>query len=345
MRPPTAAIATTPTTAAAAGAGRSRPRSQISDRPVTQVEGPLVVPETARAGLVDAGAAAWLAEAPGLADACAREWGLRLGYVSDEYRAALIVRSSRSGQPCTLKLFPPTGRFAEERAVLEAAEGRGYTRILDADPERSALLLAPVGPTLESRALAADASDHIVCGVLSEAWLVPTGAGRPAAEPPAAVLAARIEELAAGHDPGGVVVARALAYAQHRLSDDGSREVVLHGHPDGGTVRALHEPWPGAESGYVLVDPEGLLGEPEYDLGAWVAMGNRAVLSSQDPLVDLRARCARVAEATQSDAEAIWQWTMIHRVHRGLAGLAGPDPERGRLFLAAARTLTDRQLR
>ena len=81
----------------------------------------------------------------------------------------------------------------------------------------------------------------------------------------------------------------------------------------------------------------------EYDLGIWLSSWNKWVLRSGDPLVALRGRCARLAGASGTDAEAIWQWTMLHRVHRGLTLLAGPEPLTGRPFVAAARVLTDRQ--
>jgi len=64
---------------------------------------------------------------------------------------------------------------------------------------------------------------------------------------------------------------------------------------------------------FKLVDPDGLLAEPEYDLG---------VIMREDPLDlldgDPHERARWLAARTGLDPTAIWEWGVIERVSTGL---------------------------
>ena len=101
-------------------------------------------------------------------------------------------------------------------------------------------------------------------------------------------------------------VDHALECAERRRQahrDD--RAVLVHG--DVHQWNALE-----AADGFKLVDPDGLLAEPEYDLG---------IIMREDPLEGgLRRRAAWLAERTGLDEEAIWEWGVVERVSTGLLG-------------------------
>ena len=83
-----------------------------------------------------------------------------------------------------------------------------------------------------------------------------------------------------------------------------------------------------AGDGFKLVDPDGLLAEPEYDLG---------IVMREDPLDgDLRRRALWLAERTGLDADAIWEWGVVERVSTGLLGTrVGLQPFAGQMLAAA----------
>jgi streptomycin 6-kinase len=91
----------------------------------------------------------------------------------------------------------------------------------------------------------------------------------------------------------------------------------------------VHE-WNALEAGdgFKLVDPDGLLAEPEYDLG---------IIMREDPLEgDLHERARRLAQRTGLDERAIWEWGVVERVSTGLLGTrVGLQPV-AREMLAAA---------
>ena len=68
-----------------------------------------------------------------------------------------------------------------------------------------------------------------------------------------------------------------------------------------------------APGGFKLVDSDGLLAEPEYDLG---------IIMREDPLDllngDPHERARWLAARTGLDAAAIWEWGVVERVSTGL---------------------------
>jgi streptomycin 6-kinase len=122
-------------------------------------------------------------------------------------------------------------------------------------------------------------------------------------------------------------VGHALACAARRAGAHRDETAVLV-HGDIHQWNALE-----AEDGFKLVDPDGLLAEPEYDLG---------VIMREDPLDgDLRARARWLAQRAGLDEEAIWEWGVAERVSTGLlATRVGLQPV-GREMLAAADRLAE----
>jgi streptomycin 6-kinase len=83
--------------------------------------------------------------------------------------------------------------------------------------------------------------------------------------------------------------------------------------------------------GFALVDPDGLLAEPEYDLG---------ILMREDPVEltagDPRDRARRLAARTGRDPVATWEWGVAERVSTGLLCLSIGLVPVGPQMLAAA---------
>jgi streptomycin 6-kinase len=102
-------------------------------------------------------------------------------------------------------------------------------------------------------------------------------------------------------------VDHARSCAARRIdAHDDERARLVHGD--------VHE-WNALRAGsdFKLVDPDGLLAEPEYDLG---------VLMREDPLELLAGdpfdRAELLAKLSGLDATAIWEWGVVERVSTGL---------------------------
>jgi streptomycin 6-kinase len=117
----------------------------------------------------------------------------------------------------------------------------------------------------------------------------------------------------------------ALVCAERRIvAHDDERARLVHGD--------VHQ-WNTLESaaGFALIDPDGLLAEPEYDLG---------VLMREDPMQLLRdgpqERARWLAARCGLDPRAVWEWGVVERVSTGLLATSiGLQPVGAQLLYAA----------
>jgi streptomycin 6-kinase len=122
---------------------------------------------------------------------------------------------------------------------------------------------------------------------------------------------------------------------------DLKRCVVVHGDPHPANALLVRAPRAGAESGYVFVDPEGFLCEPEYDLGVVMRDWNEELLAAADPLALAHEYCQLLAWETGLDEASIWEWGFIERVSSGLYMCAYGSSEHGQPFFKTAQRLLD----
>lgn len=306
----------------------------------------------------------WQSRLPEVLGRCQQKWNLEVGDILTRSVQSSLYRVRVRGRDAVLKLAKPGAELSRQADVLAAAKGQGYVHLFDRDDELGALLMESLGNSLESRAndLFRSLPTEIVLSLmkdselaapmvstLQEAWKLPMDALGEADDTPhrSTVLSVLIDRLADSLDlraTYGPAIDRALLYADHRLNARmASREVVCHGDPHQGNLLEVASPRPGAPAGYVFVDPDGIVCEPEYDLGVVLRGFNRLVLAAQDPVVEARGWCAVLAGHTDLDAEAVWQWSYIERVSSGLYLIDQGWPERGRPFLESASWLIARK--
>ncbi len=290
-----------------------------------------------RNGAVAVGAEAWLEELPGLVAALTNEWSLELGAAfADATEAFVVAVTLADGTPAVLKVIVPRSptAAANEIEVLRRAGGEGCVRLLRDDAERGALLLERLGRPLRDLGLPIRRRHEILCATAARVWRPAPGCGLPTGAEKGRWLAEVIAEMWEALDRPCTeqAVDHALGCAARRVdAHDEERSVLLHGD--------VHQ-WNTLESvgasagGFTLVDPDGMVAEPEYDLG---------VIMREDPLDlmvgDPHERARRLASLTGLDATAIWEWGVVERVSTGLFCLRDGLHPSGDEMLAAADLL------
>lgn len=280
------------------------------------------------------GAAAWLDALPDLVHDLEGEWDITVGRPFRGGTEAYVAEAEcADGTRAVLKVMVPrdSDAAAHEITVLALAAGEGCAELLRHDATRGALLLERLGRPLSELRLPIKRRLEILVSAATQIWRpapdsgLPTGAtkARWLADLDLGGLTAQWEEL--DRPCSERAVDHALRCARRR--EDAHRDenaVLVHG--DVHQWNALE-----AERGFKLVDPDGLLAEPEYDLG---------VLMREDPLAgDLRSRVRWLARRTGLDEDAIWEWGVVERVSTGLlCTRVGLQPI-GRQMLAAADRL------
>lgn len=285
---------------------------------------------------VEAGAQRWLAELDQVVAELAGSWGLTIGATFNEGTEAFVAAVDLAdGTPAVLKLLVPrAGDAADlEAAVLRLVDGDGCARMLRHDEQRGALLLERLGPSMHQLAVPFEERLPALADLARRVWRPAPAAGFPTGAEKAAWLAEHIERLWQELDRpcSEAAVADALACAERRrAAHDDERAVLVHG--DVHQWNALR-----AGDGWALVDPDGLLAEPEYDLG---------ILMREDP-VELLAgdpwgRAAFLADRCGCDPIAIWEWGVVERVSTGLLCLSVGLESEGRGMLRAADVVAGR---
>jgi streptomycin 6-kinase len=276
----------------------------------------LAVPDTVRRKAENAGAQQWLDDLPALIAGLERDWAIRVGRPFTGATEAYVAEASTAdGQPAVLKLIVARdgAAAANEITALRLADGDGCARLLGADVDKGALLLERLGRSLYEIDLPIRRRHEILCDVAARVWRrapdcgLPTGAdkGRWLAE----FIVSSWESLE--RPCSEQTVDHALACAARRIeAHDDERARLVHGD--------VHQ-WNTLESadGFALVDPDGLLAEPEYDLG---------IIMREDPVELLLdgpvARAEWLAARTGLDAVAVWEWGVIERLSTGLLAIS-----------------------
>lgn len=285
------------------------------------------IPTVVREKALAVGARAWIDELPALVSAIEADWEISVGPPYRDSTEALVAEATWSdGTPVVLKLIVPRDgdAAAHEAAVLRLAAGEGCPRLLRADVSRGAILLERLGRSLHELWLPAQRRHEILVSVAAQIWRPATDCGLPTGAAKARWLAEFIatmwEEL--DRPCSERAVEQAIACARRR-GDAHRDETAVLVHGDVHQWNALE-----ADSGFKLVDPDGLLAEAEYDLG---------IIMREDPLErDLQERARWLADRTGLDANAIWEWGVVERVSTGLLGTrVGLQPIAQQMLAAA----------
>lgn len=288
------------------------------------------VSEVVRNKAIAMGAEDWLSQLPELIRDLEVRWmieiGPSIGGGSESYVAEAV---DEDGSQMVLKLLIPQANDAasHEIEVLSLANGQGCVGLLRSDEAMGALLLERLGPPLHDLGLPIGDRQEILCAVAEQLWRPALDSGLPTGAEKGEWLIEFIlrlwEEL--NRPCSERVIDHAVTCASSRISSyDPEKSVLVHGD--------VHQ-WNALQSvdGFKLVDPDGLLAEPEYDLG---------ILMREDPIEllvdDPRERARWLARRCNLDTTAIWEWGVVERVSTGLLCMQVDLQPAGRNMMLAA---------
>lgn len=293
------------------------------------------VSEVVRNRAIIAGATSWIDEVPDLVAALADEWELTpirpLEGGSDSF--VLEVRRA-DATPAVLKLLIPRDVDAarNEIAVLQLAEGRGCPQLFEHDHTRGALLMERLGRSMFDLSIPPSQRHELLCSAAARVWRPAPECGLPTGADKARWLIDFITTTweALDRPLPETTIDHAVTCAERRITaHDDTRARLVHG--DVHQCNALE-----CDDGFKLVDPDGLLAEPEYDLGT-IMRGDPVELLEEGPW----NRAHRLARLAALDVTAIWEWGVVERVSTGLLCTQIELQPLGRHTLAAAAIVSD----
>lgn len=257
--------------------------------------------------------AEWLDDLPALLEQLQTRWQLELGapFIDMAYNY-VAPGTLRDGAKVVLKAGIPNRELYTEIAALKVFDGSGCVRLLDADPGLGALLLERLEPGEPLFNLEDDEdATGIAAQVMGALW-------KPVPErhdfPSIADWGRGFERLRDTFDGGaGPFPEQLVRHAEALFSEllgSMERSVLLHGDlhhwnilsSAGSTVSPVqNQTW-------LAIDPKGVIGEPEYEAGAWLRNPYPQLLAWPDPQGVTRRRIDQFASLLDLDKDRITAW-------------------------------------
>ncbi len=254
---------------------------------------------------------AWLARLPTLIEALAQRWSLRVAAPFPNLSYNYVAPAVRAdGVAVVLKLGVPHPELNSEIEALRLVAGGGMVRLYAADAAQGALLLERLHPgTVLSRLADDDQATLIAAEVMRQLWRpAPPEHGFPTAARWAAGLTRLRTRFAGGTGPlPPHLVEQAEALFADLLASAGE-PVLLHGdlHHEN-ILAAQRQPW-------LALDPKGVVGEREYEVGALLRNPIPGLLARPDPRAVLDRRIHLLAERLHFDRARLRDWALAQAV-------------------------------
>lgn len=261
----------------------------------------------------DAGQA-WLDELPTRVAGYEHRWAIQVAppFANLSYNyVAPAVRSD--GAQLILKLGMPHPELSSEIAALRHYDGHGSVRLTEADPESGALLIGRLLPGNMLLDLTDDdEATRIAAQVMRALWRPPPPAPDNTVFPTAAHWASGLQRLRARYDggtgplPAGMVERAETLFAE-LLASSGA-PMLLHGdlHHEN-ILSAERAPW-------LAIDPKGLVGEAEYEVGALIRNPLPRLLALPDVTATLARRFDVLAETLSFDRQRMIAWSYAQAI-------------------------------
>ena len=254
--------------------------------------------------------AEWLGRLPATLAFCEERWALSVGAPFPELSHNYVAPALRADCTATvLKLSLPNSDFRAEAEALRIFGGRGAARLLELDLERGAMLLERLEPGVPLTSVRDDEeATSIAAGVLKQLWRsVPPDHPFPSVSEWARGMERLRSCFGGGTGPlPSPLVERAEALFAELIPSQ-SELVVLHGDLHHFNVLAAQrEPW-------LAVDPKGVVGEPAYDMGAFLHNPTE-LLNTPHPGQVLERRIDLLAEELDLDRSRVRGWAISQAV-------------------------------
>ena len=264
----------------------------------------------------------WKKDLNTVIDCIAKEWSLSLEQILEGGSEAFVAKCALSNQEKgILKLFMPqlegNPEFEQQVEALRVVNGAGYVKLLKYDAKRKAVLLECLGEPLSESDYSIRDQMKIICGLLKKTWI-------PLDEKQELRLMGQLigwfqdfilstwEKL---EQPcSKEIIERALLFLESRRKSLSSyQSVLVHGDPHADNILKTLD---SNELSYKLIDPDGILGEPAYDLGILVREWVEELVDA--PLEKALERVLLLHNETGVEKQSIWEWAFIQSVSTGL---------------------------
>ncbi len=254
---------------------------------------------------------AWIDRLPTILATCEQEWKITIGSPLDNLSYHYVASAVRlDGAPAVVKVCSPTREFAQESEALRLFDGHGMVQLLECDSGNQAMLLERLQPgTPLIRMEDDEKATFIAASIMRQFWrLVPQNHPFPSVQDWGKGFIRLRQYYGGGSGPFPPALLEEAETLFAELSASMAEPVLLHGdlHHDN-ILSATRQPW-------LAIDPKGLVGEPTYEVGAWLRNPLPQLLSMPHPGRILARRIDQFAEELGLERGRVRDWGVAQAV-------------------------------
>ncbi len=300
---------------------------------------------------------AFLDALPSLIDEALRRWDLSEVRAVPDLSFNFVAFARRGTEEVVLKIGVPDRELRSEMAALRLFAGDGAVRLLEADEPRGMFVLERLRPgemlaTLKDD----DRATHIAAEVMLNLWR------KPPENIPLIQLTDWFSELrklrpafngGTGPFPGRLI--EEMEEILPRLFAESTAPMLIHGDlhhfnilssqrgcASGGTLSFALQATAGravTPPGWLAIDPKGVIGHPEYEVGPLLINPMPDFLNGSQPKVRMERRIAILSERLGFSRQSIRDWGLCHAILSAWWGMS-PDGKGGEYSLHCAELIS-----
>lgn len=247
----------------------------------------------------------WLKSLPTLVTKLANQWGLENLAPIEDLTYNYVLKGFQGSLPIVLKIGFDSGAIMQEYRALQAYNGSGCINVLAKNSEYSALLLerAVPGDTLKLFFPGDDKSAVIITANIMKylhAAPIPRDYNFPTIKNWLSLLQNPNPALYSKH------IDRARDLAEQLLATQGD-SVLLHGDLHHENILSNGTDW-------IAIDPKGVIGEPAYEVGAFIRNPVSELLKRAKAQEIMQTRIHMFSEIMQIDKQRMQNWSYVQAV-------------------------------
>jgi streptomycin 6-kinase len=247
----------------------------------------------------------WLSGLPYLVAQLSKTWKLLdlqpMGNLSYNY----VLGGMQKDRPIILKLGLDKPTLQREAAALLHFAGHGSAKLLDQDSNLGALLLERVVPGHRLKDLfpaQEEKSVNIVCHIIKDLQSVST---------PKSGLFPNVGDWLTTFDKNWSIPQHHLDHARtlsKYLLSTSTQSVLLHGDLHHSNILSS------GDDTWLAIDPKGAIGEPTYEVGAFIRSPYLKLLKEENKMILIQSRIIALAKNLGFDEQRIRDWSYVQAV-------------------------------
>ncbi len=277
----------------------------------------------------------WLRELPDLITKAACSWNLTEIQPVSNLSYNFVAFARRGSEDVVLKIGVPNPELTSEMAALRFFNGTGAVRLLEADEEDDMFLLERLLPGEMLSALEDDdQATQIAADTMLRLW-------RPA---PSDSVFIRLSDWFKGLDnlrpafgggtgPFPEKLIEEVEELLPRLFAVSRPPLLIHG--DFHHFNVLR-----SMRGWLVIDPKGVIGRPEYEVGPLLVNPMPDFLKQGDPKARIERRIAILSERLGFSRQSLRDWGLCHAVLSTWWDMT-PDGKGGDYSMACAKIISE----